>query len=94
MEKQMSGGHFNGNRYIYYQVDNFADELEKEILNNTKPDEWGYIRDMSEETLAYLKPKVEEIRKLAKIMKEIDYLYSGDHGEDSFMNIIKRIENG
>ena len=90
----MSGGHFNGNRYIYYQVDNFADELEKEILNNTKPDEWGYIRDMSEETLAYLKPKVEEIRKLAKIMKEIDYLYSGDHGEDSFMNIIKRIENG
>jgi hypothetical protein len=25
-------------------------------------------------------------------MKAIDYLYSGDHGEDSFLNEMKRVE--
>ena len=32
------------------------------------------------------------MRKIAKIMRHIDYLYSGDHGEDSFMWRIKEEE--
>ena len=88
----MSGGHFNSNGYIYYRVYEFADELENEIQNNNRPDEYNYAPEYKEEVIQFLKCKVEEIRKLAKIMKEIDYLYSGDHGEDTFMKVVKEQE--
>lgn len=89
----MSGGHFCDNNYIYYRVYQFADELENEIQNNNKKDDFGYSRDFSDETLAILKAKVEQMRKIAQAMREIDYLYSGDHGEDSFLRAIKENEN-
>ena len=85
----MSGGHFNNSDYIYYRVYEFADELENEIQNNDKPDAYDYAPKYKEEVIHFLKCKVEEIRKLAKLMKEIDYLYSGDHGEDTFMKAVK-----
>ena len=88
----MSGGHFNGNSYIYYQVHQFADELENEIENNEKPDIWDYCPSYSPETLSVLKLQISKINKIAKIMKAIDYLYSGDHGEDSFLEAIKAIQ--
>ncbi len=89
----MSGGHFCDNNYIYYRVFQFADELENEIQNNSKPNDYGYSRDFSDETLVILKAKVEQMRKIAQAMREIDYLYSGDHGEDSFLKIMKEHEN-
>jgi hypothetical protein len=84
----MSGGHFNSNSYIYYRVYEFADELENEIQNNDKPDDYGYAPNYGKEVTEFLKTKIEEIRRLAKLMKEIDYLYSGDHGEDTFMKVV------
>lgn len=88
----MSGGHFNGNGYIYYQVHQFADELENDIENNDREDEYGYRRSLNSQTLDVLKKHVPEINKIAKIMKAIDYLYSGDYGEDSFLEAVKKIE--
>lgn len=85
----MSGGHFNGNRYIYYQVYQFADELENEIERNNVKDEWGYAPELSEETLNLLRQKVIEIRKISEEMRHIDYLYSGDYSEESFMERMK-----
>jgi hypothetical protein len=85
----MSGGHFNNSNYIYYRVSQFADELENEIERNNIEDEWGYAPKLGEETLNYLRQKAIEIRKIAEEMRHIDYLYSGDHGEDSFMERIK-----
>jgi hypothetical protein len=32
------------------------------------------------------------MRKVSEIMRHIDYLYSGDHGEDSFMHRVKEVE--
>ena len=32
------------------------------------------------------------MRKMAEIMRHVDYLYSGDHGEDSFMYRVKEVE--
>ena len=89
----MSGGHFNDNGYIYYQVYQFADELEHAIENNDKLNEYNYAPRYNEETLTYLKAKVPELRKLAEIMKEIDYLYSGDHDPDSFLKKVKSTTN-
>ena len=87
----MSGGHF-GN-YDYYKVSQFADELEEEILNNGKEDEYGYAKNYSQETLEYLGEQVHYLHKLADIMRHIDYLYSGDHGEDTFMERVKEVES-
>jgi hypothetical protein len=80
----MSGGHFNGSGYVYYQVSQFADELENEIERNMEKDEYGYRREYSKETLDILKSQINNIRRTAEIMRHVDYLYSGDHGEDSF----------
>ncbi len=90
----MSGGHFNSNGYIYYQVYQFADELENEIENNNKKDEYNYAPEYSDEVISVLKKYIPELKKLSSIMKHIDYLYSGDHGEGSFLQKIEDIESG
>ena len=81
----MSGGRFNSCGYIYYQVEQFADELENNIEKNED-------FSMRQDTLDYLRGQVSSLRKISQIMRHIDYLYSGDHGEDSFHSIIKELE--
>jgi hypothetical protein len=88
----MSGGHFCDCGYDYYKVVQFADELEEEIQNNNKPDEYGYAPNLSPETIKYLRKQLRRMRKVSEIMRHIDYLYSGDHGEDSFMYSVKNVE--
>ena len=88
----MSGGHFNDCGYDYYKVAQFADELEVEIQNNNKPNEYEYALNLSPETIKYLRKQLRQMRKMAEIMRHIDYLYSGDHGEDSFMVRVKEVE--
>ena len=89
----MSGGHFGDCGYDYYKVAQFADELEVEIQNNNKPDEYQYAHNLSPETIKYLRKQLFKMRKMAEIMRNIDYLYSGDHGEDSFLLRVKEVEN-
>ena len=87
----MSGGHFGD--YDYYKVQQFADELEVEIQNNNKKlDEYEYAPNFSPETIKYLRKQLRQMRKMAEIMRAVDYLYSGDHGEDSFMHRVKEVE--
>ena len=87
----MSGGRFNNSGYIYFHVDQFADELEILIENNKKVDEYGYASLYSEEVIIMLREQIQYMRKMAKTMKAIDYLYSGDHGEESFVREMIRI---
>ena len=95
----MSGGHFGNCGYDYYKVAQFADELEEEIQNNGKGrvldsgyycEEW--YPNYEPETIKYLRKQLIPMRKMAEIMRHIDYLYSGDHGEDSFMERVKEVE--
>lgn len=88
----MSGGHFNDNGYEYYKVSQFADELEEEIENNFINDDWGYHKGYPKEVIEYLKKQLPQMRKMSTVMRHIDYLYSGDHGSDSFMRIVKEVE--
>ena len=89
----MSGGRFNNNGYIYYQVHQFADELESAIKNNNKVNEYNYAPNFSPEVVSYLQQQIPHLKKMADIMRHIDYLYSGDHGEDSFLKEIKNIKD-
>ena len=86
----MSGGHFGDCGYDYYKVAQFADELEVEIQD--KKDEYGHSYNFSPETIKYLRKQLLKMRKMSEIMRHIDYLYSGDHGEDSFMYRVKEVE--
>ena len=88
----MSGGHFNDCGYDYYKVAQFADELEQEIINNNTKDEYEYAPNYGKEVISYLLDQLPNLRKMAEIMRHIDYLYSGDHGEDSFMERVKEVE--
>ena len=94
----MSGGHFNDCGYDYYKVSQFADELEVEIENNGKGRQedrtYGemWYPDHEPEVIEYLKDQLPKMRKMAEIMRHIDYLYSGDHGDDSFMERVKEVE--
>jgi len=87
----MSGGHFGD--YCYFQVSQFARDLEEEIANNSTPDEYGYVKNYSQEVIEYLEEQVHYMNKLVDVMYHIDRLYSGDHGEDSFMERVKEVES-
>ena len=93
----MSGGHFNDCGYDYYKVAQFADELEEEIRHNGKAgtdgDHSNWYFNYSPETIICLRKQLRLIRYTAEIMRHVDYLYSGDHGEDTFMIRVKDVEN-
>jgi hypothetical protein len=94
----MSGGHFTDCGYDYYKVAQFANELEVEIENNGKArDEdrtYGYewYPNHDPDVIDVLQEQIPKLRKMAEIMKHIDYLYSGDIGDDSFLLRIKEVE--
>jgi hypothetical protein len=89
----MSGGHFGDCGYDYYKVAQFADELELAIVNNNKVDEYGDKYNFDPDVIDYLEDQIPKLRKMAEIMRHIDYLYSGDHGDDSFLLCVKEVEN-
>ena len=67
--------------------------MEVEIQNNNKKlDEYEYAPNFSPETIKYLRKQLRQMRKVSEIMRHIDYLYSGDHGEDSFMKLVEEVE--
>jgi hypothetical protein len=67
----MSGGHFQ-----YHSIEHVADEIESIIHENEY--------DFSEETLDEFMKGVIAIRLANIYMKRIDWLISGDDGEESF----------
>jgi len=77
----MSGGSFD---YAYEKVVSFTNDL-KESLEN-EPDFYSQL----------VVNKLKEIERIAdktaKLMKEVEWLYSGDTGEESFMERVKEIE--
>ena len=92
----MSGGHFGNCGYDYYKVSQFADELEEEIRHNGKAgtdgDHSNWYPNYSDEAIEYLKEQLPKMRKMAEIMRHIDYLYSGDIGDDGFLLRMKETE--
>jgi uncharacterized protein YqgV (UPF0045/DUF77 family) len=86
----MSGGHFD---YIQYKLHGVVDQIQELIDNNNIKDEWGYANNYSEETLDKFREAIEIINKAHNMIHRIDYLVSGDDGEETFnekMEWIKR----
>lgn len=98
----MSGGHFN---YDQYKIDQIAEDIQQELDNQGKEkfkeELWmskEYYQDHPEEKLEYTYPKniQKEFKNAIKALKiaavyaqRVDWLLSGDDGEDSFLKRLK-----
>lgn len=79
----MSGGHFE---YKCFAVSQFAEELQHEIDINKHN-----AHEFSDETMQRLTLAQKLIKLSGKLAREIEWLYSGDHGEESFNEIFDKI---
>jgi hypothetical protein len=81
----MSGGHFD---YAQYRIEDIARGIEELIESNDDEslNEWGDRRGRgySVETIEKFKIAVDTLRKAAIMAQRVDWLVSGDDGEDSF----------
>jgi hypothetical protein len=91
----MSGGSFE---YKEYQIEYIADEIEAIIKKNGRKKEPNEKESWDEEThhhkyhpqvISELKKGVEILRKAHIYAHEIDWLISGDTGEESFLENLK-----
>jgi len=78
----MSGGHFD---YAYMRVHQFADELERDLRGK------DWVQDFGPEVLMELEVIVNRAREMALVMKEVEWLFSGDTGPESFIAEIRAI---
>lgn len=87
----MSGGSFD---YAYGRVDQFADELGVRLDEHDRKNEYGETPyDFEPATLAKLREIEALARHTAKMMKEAEWLYSGDTSDESFMARVREIES-
>jgi hypothetical protein len=84
----MSGGHFN---YDQYKIGYIADEVEQIVRKNNvkkeKKHDWedDYHYKFSQEVIGHFKEAWYQIRKAEIYAQSIDWLVSGDDGENSFL---------
>jgi hypothetical protein len=77
----MSGGHFDYQQYRLHDIASMIDEL---IAGNEQPDCFGYARNYSPETIAKFKLASEALERAGAMAQRIDWLVSGDDGEETF----------
>jgi len=81
----MSGGHFD---YNQYKITDIRDTIERIIKNNGK-NNWKNSTeydgdDFSDDTISEFKQAVNILRKAEIYVQRIDWLVSGDDGEERF----------
>ena len=84
----MSGGYFD---YKQYAIDDIADAIEDIIKNKRAYNkEWDcVVNDYTDETFLKFEEGLELIRKASIYTQRIDWLISGDDGEESFHERLK-----
>ena len=87
----MSGGYFD---HQQYNIERIAEEVEQLIIINdsTEKDEWGEDKGYhyTRETIEEFKIGLEYLRKAAIYAQRIDWLVSGDDGEDTFHDRLQK----
>lgn len=88
----MSGGHFD---YNCFAISRFAEDLEHEINVNDSEEKNEYGDNIGfkfdKKTIVVLQKCQNKIRMVGLLAKEIEWLYSGDHSEETFLEIVKSI---
>ncbi len=95
----MSGGYFD---YKEWHIDQIADDVESYISKCDRKEEkdWGYedengkyipyVYEESEEVLNEFRKGLKILRQAFVYAKRIDYLLSGDDGDESFLEHLKQ----
>jgi len=87
----MSGGHFD---YKEYSIQLISEEIQHIIETNddTTLDKYGNPRGylFNPTTLEALKEVVKTLNRAAIMAKRVDYLLSGDDGEDTFIERLNK----
>ena len=82
----MSGGHFD---YAQYRIDDIALEIDEVIESNDDqtPNEWGGKKGNEYPTaiIEKFKEAAHTLRQAQEMAQRVDWLLSGDDGEDSFL---------
>ena len=84
----MSGGHFTHR----WSLSDIAEELDKCVLTNKIPNEWGTVRDYPDEVLQKFSEVADDLRRLSRQVYYIDYLLSGDIGPETLLKKWSEIE--
>ena len=87
----MSGGSFD---YAFSTVESFADELGVKLDGKDEADAWGFKPlQFAPETIGKLREIEQLARRTAMLMREAEWLYSGDTSDCSFMRRVAEIES-
>ena len=85
----MSGGAFD---YAFLKINDLIMRLEEELRVNDSPDEDEYGdpvgRGYDLETVKKLELCKEILNRASEIARDIEWLYSGDHGEEIFRVLV------
>lgn len=88
IEERVNGKSVDECDVDYYIEDNCCDEEEAEYIRknlHTKPNPYGY----SKSTLKELRTALSLLRKVAVYAHRVEWLFSGDDGEDNFRARLK-----
>jgi hypothetical protein len=86
----MSGDHFDG---ISTRLESFIEQLSSELKDHAIPNEYGDTPyDYSPEVLRVVGDVLSKTSYLKKLIREVELLYSGDNGEDSFLKAIAELQ--
>ena len=81
----MSGGQFD---YMQFRFTEIAEDIRATIANNDsdEKDEWGDAigRHLPPDIIAKLADTSDAVERAEKMVTRVDWLLSGDDGEDSF----------
>lgn len=85
----MSGGAFD---YKQHHLTDIADEIDAIVSRNGIEDEWGCASHYSEKTLTRFRETAKQLRVLSQRVHRIDWLVSGDDGEETFHRLWDEME--
>ena len=85
----MSGGSFD---YAYRRMMDFADDLRDKLAEQGQVVDGWEVGIWPEEVAVKLEEISHIVDQAAKLAKEVEWLYSGDTGEETFMWRVKKIE--
>ena len=87
----MSGGRFD---YVQFRFGEIVESIRSEIANNdsTEKDEWGCDkgRHLPADIIAKFKETADTVERAEKMVTRVDWLLSGDDGENTFRNRWKK----
>jgi len=82
----MSGGSMSYNQHY---INDIVEVIKDAIYNNDKPNDYGDINSYSEETIRKFEMAIVMLKKSYIYAQRIDWLLSGDDGEDDFHNRLR-----